>query len=109
LIEEMIRIKKDHDANGKKKLNFPDRILDQPRDFISWPSKQFDLQALYPHHPVFSRQDLSAMRMELDAALLTIDQLKEQVHTLTHRLHRIPGYLVAKRVAKFVETIRLKM
>lgn len=92
LIDEMIRIKRAHDTSGQGELVFPDRILDQSDLFVSWPSQSFNLEALYPDHPVFGNRDLTLLQSELDAALITVEQLKEQVNTLTKRLHRIPGY-----------------
>jgi hypothetical protein len=103
LIEEMIRIKKEHVSSGKRELVFPHRILDIPEDHISWPSENFDLQKLYPHHPVFGRTDITIMQAELEAALGTIDQLKNQVNTLSGRLHMIPGYKLAVKLRKFLK------
>ena len=102
LIEEMIEIKRDHDSSQNQSLEFPFRILDEPEEQISWPSQNFDLQKLYPSHPVFGRTDITAMQTELDAALATNEQLKKQVNLLTQRLHGIPGYLAVKSAAKFL-------
>ncbi len=92
LIDEMIRIKKSHDNSGDVELTFPDRILNAAEPFVAWPSQPFDLERLYPDHPVFGHRDLVQLQSELDAALITVEQLKSQVSTLTARLHRIPGY-----------------
>lgn len=101
LIEEMVRIRKQQIANQPEQvLVFPHRILNDAEDFITWPDEHFDLQKLYPNHPVFASKDLAALQMELDAAVITIEQLKEQVNTLTGRLHRVPGYLAVKKLAK---------
>ena len=103
LIETMIRIKKDNEKAGKKDLVFPHRILDTPEDYISWPSETFDLQKLYPNHPVFSRRDITEMQAELEASLGTIDLLKNQVHILTNRLHKIPGYKMVKKIGRMLK------
>jgi hypothetical protein len=98
----MIQIKRGHNRSQKQNLEFPFRILKEPEEQISWPSQNFDLQKLYPSHPVFGRTDITAMQSELDAALETNKQLKNQVNLLTQRLHRIPGYLAVKSAAKFL-------
>lgn len=100
LIEEMICIKQVHAACGAEELVFPHRILEEPEEFVSWPSDNFNLQALYPNHPVFGRRDLLAMQSELDSALGTIDQLKDQIAILENRLHKIPGYVLATNLLK---------
>jgi hypothetical protein len=104
LIEEMIRIKRKHDRELEGDLSFPHRILDSPEEFISWPSTEFDLQALYPSHSVFARGDIVAMQAELEAAMGTIDLLKGRVDILTRRLHSIPGYRLAKSIVKRFQT-----
>lgn len=98
LIDEMLHIKQAYDLNPQGPLSFPDRILDSPESFVSWPSQNFDLERLYPGHPVFGNRDMAVLQSELDAALITIQELKEQTDTLTKRLHRIPGYLIAKKI-----------
>ncbi len=103
LVEEMMRIKREHDRLGVGELVFPHRILNDPELFVSWPSPGFDLQALYPNHPVFGNRNLLALQAELDAALGTIDQVKEQVSTLENRLHKIPGYVLARNLARRVQ------
>jgi hypothetical protein len=55
---------------------------------------------LYPNHPVFGQRDLLKLQSELDSALGTVAQVKEQVDTLENRLHRLPGYLLASRLIK---------
>ena len=100
LIKEMVRIKREHDVNGTKDLVFPHRMLTQPEEFVAWPSENFDLQALYPSHPVFGRSDLVKMQAELEAAILTIANLKEKANILEDRLHRIPGYILGTRIVK---------
>lgn len=95
LIEEMIRIKKMHGSRDSGELIFPHRILDEPQDFVSWPSDSFNLEALYPNHPVFGQRDLLLLQAELDSALGAIEQVKEQVAILENRLHKIPGYVLA--------------
>jgi hypothetical protein len=98
LVETMIKIRKEQHSKGTP-LSFPARILDSPEYFVSWPSEAFDLERLYPDHPVFRLREVTFLQSELDAALITIEQLKEQVNTLTHRLHRIPGYTWLSRLA----------
>ena len=104
LIEVMIKIKREHDSDGTKQLIFPHRILDQPDEFVSWPSENFNLEALYPAHPVFGQRDLLKLQSELDSALGAIEQVKDQVDILENRLHSIPGYLLTKRVVNYLET-----
>lgn len=99
LIDEMIRIKKAHDLDNQEELVFPDRILGSAEQFVSWPSQNFNLEALYPDHPVFGNRNLTMLQSELDAALITVEQLKGQVNTLTKRLHRIPGYKFFRDIA----------
>lgn len=98
LVETMIKIRKEQHLK-ETPLSFPARILDSPEYFVSWPSEAFDLERLYPDHPVFRLREVTFLQSELDAALITIEQLKEQVNTLTHRLHRIPGYTWLSRLA----------
>lgn len=103
LIETMIEIKRECDANGGRELTFPHRILDDPEEFVAWPSEQFDLGSLYPDHPVFGRRDLLAMQSELDAALGAIEQVKEQAEILSNRLYKIPGYGLAVKTYKMLQ------
>jgi hypothetical protein len=103
LIDRMIAIKKEHDATGQGPLVFPHRILEDPDEAVSWPSPAFNLEELYPHHPVYGNTELVTMQSELDAAILTVEQLHEQVNVLTERLHHIPGYLLAKKVTKSLQ------
>jgi hypothetical protein len=103
LIEEMIRIRRECDTKNARKLTFPHRILDQPEEFVTWPSGAFNLKELYPYHSMFGRSDMIAMQAKLEAALGTVDQLKDQVNVLTNRLHRIPGYLLAKRLSQIIQ------
>lgn len=98
LIDEMLRIKQEFDVNSQGQLTFPDRILDSSEPFVSWPSQNFNLERLYPGHPVFGNRDMTVLQSELDAALITIQELKDQTDTLTKRLHGIPGYLIAKKI-----------
>ncbi len=103
LIDEMVRIRQRAKASGNPVLNFPHRILDDPEEHISWPNANFNLQTLYPHHPVFGRSDVTVMQAELEAALGTVERLQAQVDVLTRRLHRIPGYTLAARVRKMMK------
>lgn len=105
LIEKMIQIKNNQNTYNSEKLEFPHRILNLPENFVSWPSDQFDLETLYPHHSIFGRSDLVDMQLELETALGTVDLLKERVHILEHRLHRIPGYKLAARVSKSLQGV----
>lgn len=97
LMESMIQIKREHERKGVS-LAFPPRILDAPEYFVAWPSEAFDLERLYPDHPVFRNRDMTFLQSELDAALITVEQLKNQVNTLTRRLHRIPGYTLLSQL-----------
>jgi hypothetical protein len=97
LIEEMIRIKRECHAE-QKELTFPHRIINEPELLVAWPSESFSMEALYPNHPVFGQRDLCQLQAELDAALGSIEQVKEQVDILTRRLHKIPGYKLAAEV-----------
>jgi hypothetical protein len=103
LIEGMIRIRKEHMATGKKDLVFPHRIVGIPEEHISWPSVHFDLQILYPHHPVFGRRDIVEMQAELESALGTVDLLKNQVRVLSNRLYLIPGYKLVVRLHRYLK------
>lgn len=103
LIEEMLRIRRECLAHGEKELAFPHRILNQPEDYVSWPAEGFDLEKLYPGHPVFGERRLAYMQAELESALGTIDLLKSQVDTLTARLHRLPGYLWVKKLMNWLK------
>jgi len=105
LIEDMIAIKRASDADGCAELVFPHRIIADPEEFVSWPSPGFNLEKLYPHHPVFGRTDVTMMQSELDAALRAVEDLHQQVNVLTSRLHHIPGYLLAKKVTKSLQKI----
>lgn len=101
LIENMIRVRR---INGKK-IHFPYRILDNSEDHVSWPSESFDLEKLYPDHSVFGRKDITSMQAELEAALGTIDMLKNQVNILTKRLNKIPGYKLASTAKKILRKL----
>jgi hypothetical protein len=98
LIEKMIKIKEAYDQFPAGSLNFPKDLLMRREDFHSVSSSKLDLSKLYPDHTVFKNTDVVFLQSELDAALITIQQLKEQVDTLTRRLHRLPGYLTAKKL-----------
>lgn len=102
LIEEMIRLRKQSRKAGDGHLVFPHRILDEPAEHVAWPDRRFDLQALYPGHPVFAREDLAAMQGELESALGTVERLHNQVQLLTARLHRIPGYELVARLRRLL-------
>ncbi len=103
LIERMIEIKRECHTSGDKLLVFPDRILDQPELFVAWPSNRFNLEKMYPDHPVFGNRSLTQLQSELDAALITVEQLKEQIEILTKRLHRIPGYLLVRNIVRAIQ------
>jgi len=103
LIEEMVRIRKQAVASGSQDLSFPHRILDDPEQHIHWPSEQFNLEKLYPLHPVFGRRDITAMQAELESALGTVERLHAQVELLTRRLYSIPGYKLAVRIQKMMK------
>lgn len=105
LIEEMIRIKRACQAK-QLELAFPHRLLTQPETTVAWPSENFNLEALYPNHPVFGRRDLLQLQAELDSALGTIEQVKEQVDILTRRLHSIPGYQLAAELQTRLKKLR---
>ena len=97
LIESMIKIKKDFDLVNKETLDFPPIMIQS--DFSQMlPSEKFNLEKLYPDHPVFGNNNLTLLQSELDAALISVEQLKDQVNTLTNRLHKIPGYLFFKKI-----------
>jgi len=98
LIETMLRIKREHDADGRRPLTFPNCILETTQNRFALPSTEFNLARLYPDHPVFKNQDVTFLQSELDAALITVEQLKDQVEILTNRLHRIPGYVFLSRL-----------
>jgi len=105
LIETMIKLRQQQLSSGRQELKFPLRILTDPEDLVYLPNPAFDLHALYPKHPIFARQDLIAMQAELEAAIQTVDGLKNQVNLLTRRLHGIPGYNLAKRLVKSLEKL----
>jgi hypothetical protein len=100
LIEEMLRCRRESLARGETSPRFPHRILDDPEEHVAWPSTGFDLQSLYPGHPVFGRTDVTAMQAELEAALGTVERLSRKVAILVRRLHMIPGYKFAGRLRK---------
>ena len=100
LIEKMIAIRRDQLSSGREQIEFPHRILVDPDQFVSWPSEKFNLEELYPNHPVFGQSEVLSLQTELDSALNSIEQVKEQVDILTRRLHKIPGYLFAKKIGK---------
>ncbi|HET6272310.1 MAG TPA: hypothetical protein VFG32_04980 [Bacteroidota bacterium] len=104
LIEEMIRLRREAKGRNEQRVQFPHRILADPGDHVSWPSAQFDLQTLYPRHPVFGRTDVTAMQAELEAALGTVERLNAQVDVLTRRLHQIPGYSLAARIKNMLKS-----
>lgn len=103
LIEKMMEIRRECRLSGKQELIFPDRILDHPELFVAWPSDKFDLEKMYPDHPVFGNQSLTQLQSELDAALITVAQLREQISILTNRLHRIPGYIVVRNIIRAIQ------
>jgi hypothetical protein len=81
-------------------LGFPHRIINDPADHVLWPSEVFDLEGLYPHHKVFGNRSTTELQAELEAALGTINILKNQVDVLSSRLNGIPGYRLAVRLGK---------
>ena len=103
LIEQMIKTKRVRDLNPESELKFPNRILENPELFVSWPSERFNLENLYPDHPVFGKKDVTQLQSELDAALITVEQLKDQIKTLTKRLHRIPGYIFLRDIVRAIQ------
>ncbi|MEW6510869.1 MAG: DUF6716 putative glycosyltransferase [Bacteroidota bacterium] len=103
LIEGMIAIRKEWKSGGEATLRFPHRIVNEPEEHVAWPATPFDMEKLYPGHPVFGRSDLAAMQAELESALGTVERLHAQVELLTLRLHRIPGYTLAARIRKMLK------
>jgi hypothetical protein len=101
LIEDMLLHRRNTLQAGERSLVFPHRMVQDAADHVSWPSEQFDLRRLYPHHSVFGRTDVVATQSELEAALGTVERLDEKLEVLTRRLHRVPGYQFAKRLRKF--------
>ena len=102
LIEEMLRVRRTCIAGGGGTIVYPHRLVDDPDEHVAWPAGRFDLERLYPGHPVFGRRDLTDMQNELEAALGTIERLHAQVDTLTERLHRIPGYAFLARALRAI-------
>jgi hypothetical protein len=100
LIEGMLKARRESLARGETQPRFPHRILDDPEEHVAWPSAGFDLESLYPRHPVFGRTDVTAMQAELEAALGTVERLSNKVSILIRRLHMIPGYKFAGRLRK---------
>jgi hypothetical protein len=64
LINEMAAIGRRARSEGKEPL-FPGRIVNDPWEGHHPPEPRFDLKALYPDHPVFSRMDLIELQAEL--------------------------------------------
>jgi len=97
LIESMLQIKKEFDKRNQGTLDFPPIMIQSGLPQLL-PSENFNLEKLYPDHPVFGNKNFTLLQSELDAALISVEQLKDQVNTLTKRLHKIPGYLLFKKI-----------
>lgn len=102
LIEEMIRIRRESRARGGQ-LAFPARILQRSDPAIAWPIQAFDLEKLYPHHPVFGNREMTRLQAELECALGTINVLRRQLDVAVGRLRRIPGYRLARWVKDVIK------
>jgi hypothetical protein len=105
LIEEMLRIRREHLVSRGGELVFPFRILNQPGEYVSLPSESFDLEKLYPGHPVFGERRLTFLQAELEAALGTIEYLGGRFDNPA-RLYRLPGFLWVK---KFMYWLRSRL
>lgn len=65
LIAEMARSGRESRAAGKP-LSLPRRILTDPLDGHHLPDEAFDLQRLFPDHPVFGSTDRAALQVEVE-------------------------------------------
>lgn len=78
LVEEMIRV--GHECRSKgKPLEFPRRMLADEQAGHHLPEECFDMQRLYPEHPVFANMDRVALQVE-------VGQLQVEVNRLRHEL-----------------------
>jgi hypothetical protein len=65
LIEEMIRIT--HDCLERNEpVVFPPRILTEHQQGYHMPEERFDMQALYPDHPVFADMDRATLQVQIE-------------------------------------------
>ena len=101
LIEEMLKIQRKSPKAGMP-LVFPYRIIDDPAEHATWPSTAYNLEKLFPQHPVLRMRNIAELQGELEAALGTISILRRQIDAISGRFDRIPGYRLAVRVGKAV-------
>lgn len=74
LVEEMLRLAHG-DRQGNQTIAFPRRIITDDQDGHHLPEENFDMQALYPAHPIFSEMDRTRLQVE-------VEQLRNQVKLL---------------------------
>lgn len=104
LIEEMVRCGREARSAGSR-LVFPARMLDLQLGGHAIPSQHFDLEALYPNHPIYSKKDIDLLRLDLIHAQKEIDTLRKELGT------RSIGYWVSalgKRTYKSIAKVGRK-
>jgi hypothetical protein len=97
LIHEMIQISRDCKQRNER-LSFPVRILKDPQHHL--PETCFDLEKLYPGHPVFGKWDQVELQVEIHHLRLEIQRLQDQLRAhsvLREVLQYVPGPKKLKR------------
>lgn len=90
----MVKLVKEMAAIGKacrlskKPLVFPDQILPDPQKGHHLPESRFDMQQLFPDHPVFGNLDRVALQVEIGHLQIQIRHLKERLKVCEDRFSR---------------------
>lgn len=110
LIESMHSIAKQSIDNGEP-LDFANQLLPDELQGHHAPEVRFDLEALYPDHPVFSETNLTAMRAEVGQSRREIERLEWEVgereriikslRNHIDQLMSLPGVKMQNALAKF--------
>lgn len=80
LVQSMIEIGRSCKENNQT-LEFPMQILPDPQSGHHLPEKRFDLQQLYPDHPVFGNMDRTCLQVENGHLKLEVARLKQRLAT----------------------------
>lgn len=78
VIEEMSRIGQACRQQNQP-LRFPLRIVNDGQNGHHLPEQNYDLKKLYPHHPIFSENDLIALQVEVGQLRLANQQLQDEM------------------------------
>ena len=85
LVNTMIEIGRVCKAQNRP-LEFPDRILPDPQNGHHLPEERFDLQQLYPNHPVFGNMDRTCLQVEIGHLKLEVERLQKKLSVAETKL-----------------------